>query len=114
MKNVKKSLKPIPPTLRGKKRYVLFELACDKKLSSPRVSDALWKTFLRIYGEFGAGEMKLWMIEFGNGKGIIRCAHNRVEQAKAGILFLTEVDGVPVIPKTLKTSGSLKKIRTWL
>lgn len=112
MANAKKSIKPIPQSMRGKKRYIYFELISDRKLASGEVSKLLWNSFLRLYGEFGSAEIKFWFIEFADGKGIIRCAHDKVDKAKAAILFLKESENFGIMPKILRVSGSLKKIRS--
>ncbi len=113
MKQVKKSIKPIPLSYRGKKRYILFELISEKRLNEKDVSRELWNTFLRLFGEVGCAKAKIWPILFDGKKnrGIIRCANEGVEEAKAAILFLRDVNGVGVIPRILLVSGSLKKLK---
>ncbi len=111
MKNVKKSIKPIPPTMRGKKRYISFELIGGEKLSENEISKAVWENFLKLYGEVGVARQKIWMIEFKKGKGIIRCANETTEEVKAGLLFLKKVSSMSVNPKITLVSGSLKKLR---
>ena len=112
MANTKKKTKPIPLSMRGKKRYVYFELESETKLSKSAVSKSLWKCFLELYGSLGTAEIKYWFIDFHNGKGILRCAHNEVEKAKTAVVFMKSVDGIPVTPKILLVSGSLKKIKS--
>ena len=113
MPNTKKSMKPIPSSMRGKKRYVLAELQCESMLPEREVVDALWKTFHRLYGELGTAQQKLWFVKFGpkNNRFIVRCALERTEEVRAGLLFIKEVAGKKVIPKTLLTSGSITKLK---
>ncbi len=112
MAEAKKSLKPIPPTLRGKKRYVKFELNSDVSLFEKDVKFAIWNTFSRIYGEKGVAEQKLWLIKWfpDKNEGILRCALEKLEEVKAGLLFVKEVQKEPVIPILKKVSGSIKKL----
>ena len=113
MKQVKKSIKPIPSSYRGKKRYILFELISEKKLNEKDVSRELWHNFLRLFGSIGCAKAKIWFILFDTkkNKGIIRCANETVEEVKAGLLFLKDVKGAAVIPKILLVSGSIKKLK---
>ena len=113
MKNEKKSLRPIPPTMRGKKRYLLFRLESKGRLNERAVKDVLMKEFLRLYGEVGIARQKLNFITFSpkSGKGIVRCALESVTEVRAGIMFLKEVSGLAVRPETLLTSGSVKKLK---
>ena len=110
----KKSLKPIPPTLREKKRYIFFELQCDSALKKSDVNKALWNAFFELFGQLGAAEINPQLIEFDSKKnsGILKCSRNNVEKARTALLFLKKVSGKNVIPKTLKTSGTLKKLRS--
>lgn len=112
MANTKKKTKPIPLSMRGKKRYVYFELDSEEKLSKSAVSKALWKCFIDLYGSLGTAETKFWFIDFYNKKGILRCAHTEVEKAKTAVLFMKEADRITVKPKILRVSGSLKKLKT--
>ena len=112
-KNQKANLKPIPSTIRGKKRYVLFELHSDSRLRANDVNDALWAVLLKLFGEKGVAGQKLWLVVWDEktGKGIARCSNNKVEELKEGILFLKEVKGVKVVPRTISTSGSMLKLK---
>ncbi len=109
----KKTTRPVPPTMRGKKRYVLFELKGGKGLNEQDVSKALWREFLRLYGEIGTAKMKLWLANWNpnSGKGIARCALEHLDECKSGLLFVKRVSGKEVVPQTLKTSGSICKLK---
>jgi len=109
----KKTTRPVPPTMRGKKRYVLFELKGGKGLAEQDVSKALWGGFLRLYGELGTAKMKLWLANWDpkEGKGIVRCALEHLDECRSGIVFVGRVSGREVVPQTLKTSGSIRKLK---
>lgn len=111
--NVKKSMKPIPPTLRGKKRYVLFELISESKFDEKEVSRELWKVMHQLFGECGVARQRFWFIKWSRAKsrGIVRCALDHLDDVKTGILFMKEVADKKVIPKTLLTSGSIAKLK---
>ncbi len=109
----KSGLKPIPPTLRGKKRYVKFELISGSALNEEAVKRAIWSVFSAIYGEKGIADQKLWLVKWEHGKniGYLRCALETEEETKAGLLFLGRVAGEQVVPIILLVSGSMKKLR---
>ena len=79
-KNQKSNLKPIPSTIRGKKRYVLFALHSESRLRPNDVNESLWKVMLNLFGERGVGEQKLWLVLWGerNGRGIAKCSYQQV------------------------------------
>ncbi|HIH16074.1 MAG TPA: hypothetical protein HA252_01575 [Candidatus Diapherotrites archaeon] len=113
MKNAKQSMNPIPASYRGKKRYVSFSLSAKERLSEPDVGHAVWETFLHLYGEVGTARQKLWLMGFDSKKsvGVVRCALEHLDEVKAGLLFVKQVDGKPVIPKLLGVSGSIGKVK---
>ena len=112
----KKSMNPIPLSLRDKKRYLVFELVSDGFLSAKNVSFALKNHFLKLFGELGLSKMNYLFIAFNEKtkKGILKCRHTATDDLKAGVLLLKEVNLLKVIPKTLKTSGTVKKAKSFL
>ena len=114
--NQKKSMNPIPLSLRDKKRYLVFELISEQTLFERDVSFDLKNLLLKLFGELGLSKMNYQFIGFDEKlkKGILKCRHTAVEDLKAGILLLKEVNGVKILPRTLKTSGTVKKAKTFL
>ena len=109
-------MKPIPSSMRGKKRYILFKLDATKKLKPQAVSDAIWEAMLTLHGTAGTAKYRFWFLDFksGSGKGIVRCAHDAVEEVKSALLFVEKVGTVNVMPQTLLTSGSMAKLKSKL
>ncbi len=113
MASKKKSLNPIPSTLRGKKRYVKFTLICRNSLSEKDVWSAISGTFARLFGASGIASQRLWLIKWfpQSNEGIVRCALAEEENVKAGFLFVQKVGTENVIPFIVKVSGSVKKLK---
>ncbi|MEW6294928.1 MAG: Rpp14/Pop5 family protein [Candidatus Diapherotrites archaeon] len=114
MKPLKKSLNAIPLSLRDRKRYIVFELISDKKLSGKELNFSLNKLFLQLYGEIGFSKMNLSLIKFNeeNGKGILRCRHSFLEEAKAGIMFLSnKANEIKLIPRIVRVTGTARKAK---
>jgi len=114
--NKKKSVNPIPLSLRDRKRYLVFELIVEGHLKESEVSFFLKNHLMKLFGSLGLSKMNYQFIGFNekSSKGILKCRHTAVEDLKAGILLLKEVNGIPVIPKTLKTSGTVKKAKSFI
>jgi len=107
-----KRAKPIPLSMRGKKRYISFTLGAERALREGEVSKALWDAMLSLYGSIGTARQRFRPVKWDSraNKGVVRCALGHEEDVKGGILFVKVVAGTPVIPKTLKTSGSINKL----
>lgn len=110
---VKKSMKPIPPTLRGKKRYVKFSLLSGARLREGEVNSAITSVFSSLFGSRGIAEQRLWLIKWfpEYGEGILRCSLPEEESVKAGLLFIQKVGSENVIPTIVKVSGSVRKLK---
>ncbi len=104
-------LKSIPPSMRSRRRYLVFELLSSGPLSKEDLIRAFSRTGLHLLGEFGYSSLKLSVLEFEGRKGIIRFMYKKRQSVKAIIALLTEVNGISVIVRTLGVSGTIKKAR---
>ena len=60
---VKTKLKPVLPSLREKKRYLVFEVISKGKISNAdEVSDAIWRSSLQFIGQLGAAKAGLMVL----------------------------------------------------
>lgn len=109
-------MNPIPLSLRDKKRYLVFELIAEEKLNEKEVSFAVKKNLIKLFGELGLSKMNYQFISFDekSGKGILKCRHTAVEDLISGVLLLKEVNGIKVVPRTLKISGTVKKAKSFV
>ncbi len=109
----KKALNPIPPTLRGKKRYIKFRFLCRATLRERDAWAAVSGTFSSVFGSAGMAEQRLWLVKWLHEKneGILRCSLAEEERVKAGLLFVQRVGVDVVIPVIVAVSGSVKKLK---
>lgn len=112
-KPVGKKPKPLPPTMRTKKRYIFFQLNSSKPLNAREVSSAVLNECSYLFGSIGVSKMNLQLIDFNSfsGEGILRCAREKLDETKSALLFVKNINGFPVRPQILKVSGTLKKLR---
>ena len=111
---VKTKLKPVLPSLREKKRYLVFEIISKEKISDAgAVSDAVYSSSLQFLGQFGtakAGIMVLnnkWNPKFQ--RGIIKVSHKHVDAVKAALIFTKKIENKDVILRSVGVSGILNK-----
>ncbi|HDS45769.1 MAG TPA: ribonuclease P protein component 2 [Methanomicrobia archaeon] len=103
-----------PPTLRDRRRYLRFELLCERPVDKRAILRAIWDSVYALYGELGASESKLWLIEYHpsedgtRGVGILRCAHDRVEEVRAALACIYAIDTASIGIRVIKTSGTIK------
>lgn len=96
-------MKPLLPSLKEKKRYVVFEIISGtQKYPEKEIKEA----FRKLFGEVGLSEAGLIFLKnkWKNKRGIIRVNHKNVDRLKASFCM---VKGMTI--KSVGVSGTLKK-----
>jgi len=107
--------KMLPPTLRGKKRYIVFEVISEGDFDYKELSRAVWFASLSFLGELGTSACEIKMIKnlynSREKKGVIRCAHDKLEYVRAALAFVTKVSNMNVIIKVLGVTGTINSAK---
>ena len=111
---VKTKLKPILPSLREKKRYLVFEVISKEKIKDAEfVSNVVWHCSQQFLGQLGTA--KAGLIVLNNKwdaqlqRGIIKVSHKHVDAIKSALTFANKIDNTEVIFRSLGVSGILRK-----
>jgi ribonuclease P/MRP protein subunit POP5 len=108
-------VKPRPPTLRGKKRYILARIDPVNADPEPR---ELYYTILdsltRLYGDTIAAEANMVLISCESGYAVIRCSRGFEHQVRTALSVITSAAGQAVAVRSLATSGTLLALRSRL
>ncbi len=83
-----------PPTLREKKRYVVYAPADDL---------AVTEAFAELFGIHGAAKAGIMPVEWRKDKSILRVSHTSVDRLKAAIAWCGK--------HSVIVSGTLRKAR---
>ena len=107
-------LKPILPSLREKKRYLVFEVISKEKINDiDAVSNAISQASLQFLGQFGAAKAGIVVLnnkwDQDNQRGIMKVSHKHVDDVKASLVFAKKIGNKDVIIRSLGVSGILKK-----
>lgn len=102
------------PSLRQKKRYVVFEIISDKKFSSAEVEKEVHQALLAFLGQLGVAKSAPMFLgeQFNKPKQRFLLKINRqyVDEAKAALTLIKKIKNNPVILKSLFVTGIIKKI----
>ena len=112
-------LKILPPHLRNKKRYMAFEVICEKSLNRDEVISLIWGSVGNLYGSCRVSQFDLWVIKVWqcklNGhntvKGILRCNRDAVGSIRSSFPFINNWKNKRVIFHTLGVSGTIKSAK---
>jgi ribonuclease P/MRP protein subunit POP5 len=107
------------PSLRERRRYLRFELMGEREIDKRELMKELWNSIYSLYGDVGASECKLWLIEYHSVEdrneedsnlsvGVLRCAHNKVEAVRAALACIHTVNDARVGIRVIRTSGPIK------
>ncbi len=110
----------LPPTLRERRRYLAFELISEREIDKRELLKEIRDSVYSLYGDTGASESKMWLIEYSKnedadggtdrcrGVGILRCAHNKVEEVRAALACIHSASGVRLGIRVIGISGTIK------
>jgi len=101
-------VKPILPSLREKKRYLVFEVLSKDSLNFSALNDAIYDSCFNYLGDLGMAKAGILTMKdkYSNNKGIIRVNHKNTENLKSALMLINKKD---VLIRTLGVSGILKK-----
>lgn len=111
---VKKKKIRILPSSRISKRYLAFEVISETKMDdfSP-VYEAIYSRCLRFLGELGVSKANIYILKDKWNKksqrGLIRVHNKYVQETKAALSLVNEINGNKASIKTVGISGILKK-----
>ena len=113
----KTKLKPVLPSLKEKKRYLVFEVISKGSISDfNSVTKAIWHKSLSMLGQIQAAEAGIWMFpdcwDNSTNKGMIRVGHKYVDQIKASLAMINHVEDNEAIVRTIGVSGTMAKAKS--
>lgn len=97
------------PSLKEKKRYILFEILSEKSFSTPEVETAVRQALQAFLGVLGVARALPMLMKIKNNKFIIRVGSSYVDECKSALILLKEIEKRPVILRSVVTSGMLNK-----
>jgi len=104
----------LPKSLRPRNRYVFFEVETlpDASFGEHDLRRALWFGAQNLYGDVTSAETRAEVVEYEGedatlGTGVVRCDHEYVDETRAALACIDEVDGDPVGVRVLGVSGTL-------
>jgi len=106
-------LKPIRPSLKEKKRYIVFQFLSDGAINPEELITAINEQCLKFMGtlHFGKAGMLILKNQLGNSVGVIRINHKYVDYLKASLMMITEIQKKKVNINVIGVSGILKKAK---
>ncbi len=108
---MRRKQKALLPSLREKKRYVVFEVLGNKTLNISEVKDVIINAYRFLFGEIGLAKAGVDFVEYKEGKGILKVSNKYLDNIKASFCFVRKVNKEGILLRSLGVSGILNKAR---
>lgn len=106
------------PSLKQKKRYLVFEIIAEKKFSFPEIREEVESSLKEFFGQMGLAKASpLILKEKFNPEQqrfILKINHRWVDELKSALILSKSIKNTPIIIKSIITSGTLKKASNYL
>ena len=99
-------MKPFPPTIREKSRYIRFQVVGEK--SEKVVRQALNNSVMQLFGEDGYSRSGCAIISYEKGVGVMRCTHEWLDNVLVALTFVTKIGSKQGKVEVLAVSGTIK------
>jgi len=101
------------PSLREKKRYILFNLVSEKSIPKRDLIKAIENSCKRFLGELNYGKAGVSVVSdlTDNQRGVVRVNTKFLDHVKASLILTKKINGEKVIFKNTKSSGILNKLK---
>jgi len=96
-----------------RRRYILFEVEAPRTVERWELIKALQKKASQM-GLDQHDDGRPWLTAFNDNRGILRCSHTEKDSAIELLKSITQVgenDELRVEIRTIKTSGTIKKVK---
>jgi len=104
--------KILPPSLRGRTRYLAFDAISEQKILLDDLINTIWHSVLNFLGEVGTSRASIKIIkdtyDDKRQMGILRCSHDDVENVRSALTLIQRIGDTRVILRVLGISGSIK------
>lgn len=108
----------LQPTLKQKKRYVVFEIIADQRFAFPEVKEEIEKAMKDFWGSSGLAKSCPMILEekFNpeKQKFLVKINHRYVDELKSAMILIKSIKNKPIIVKSVIVSGTLKKASAYL
>ncbi|MEK6863437.1 MAG: Rpp14/Pop5 family protein [Nanoarchaeota archaeon] len=106
------------PSLRQKKRYVVFEIVSDKSFSLGEVQEAVENSLSKFFGDWGLAKASPLFVKEKwsetKQRFVIKVNHAFVDELKSALILNKKIKNTPALIKSIITSGTLKKAGSYL
>jgi RNase P/RNase MRP subunit POP5 len=97
---------------RVRRRYLALEIDSSEVFSSKELMDAIWSAVSKLFGEYGASQAGLVLIDYDTKRRlvVIRTAHAALDMVRAALASIIRIQDKPVAIHVLRVSGTIRTL----
>ena len=101
---------------RIKRRYLALQIDTDKEPSRKELVDAVWGAIVKLYGEYGASQANLTLINYDPETriAVIRTSLEALNLVRTSLASITSLIGEKATFHVISISGTIKALLTKL
>ena len=105
-------LKHLLPSLREKKRYIVYEIQTKTPITRTEAKKEVSNTMKQFVGDLGLSQSGIMFLkDWQNNKGILRVNTNYVDHTKASLSLIKSINGTKAVVRSVAVSGIINKLR---
>jgi ribonuclease P/MRP protein subunit POP5 len=105
-------VKPRPPTLRVKRRYILCSIHPSYREYDPKqVHYAMVDAVTSLWGDARASEIQMSVVMCERGHVVVRCGRGTERDLETAVSTVTSINGQHVALRPVATSGTLRSLK---
>jgi len=105
-------MKPLPPTLRPDKRYVLGRIVPhDAGLDGKELYYGIYDAVVSLFGDLGAANMSMSVVFSDCNWVIIRCSRGSESELKTAVATVNQAGGKKCAIRCVATSGTIAALK---
>ena len=113
---MKGKIKPLLPSLRDKKRYLAYEVVSKQRFyDAMAVNKAIFSAARDFLGDLGTAKAGILMLNDqwneSMQRGVIKVNNKHVDNLKASLIFVKDIEGKEAVVKSVGASGVLRKLQ---
>ena len=95
-----------------RRRYLALRVVSEQHVNERAVIDAVWNAVLELFGEYGASQTNVSLIEYDPRRNfvVVRCSHTALERVRASVASVIKIDGKPAVIHVMGVSGTLRTL----
>ena len=106
-------MKPLLPSLKERKRYIVFEVYSEMKFNEQEVSKVIKDNLQKYTGEKGLALAGMQLTNWNDKlqRGIVRVNHDQADNTKASFIFIESINNAVCSVHSIGMSGILNKAK---